>query len=858
MLGVCFVPPVGGAPVRFDVPALPAPAGLVRFARQAGLEVLFSPADVQPFRTNAVSGEHEPELALALLLLDTGLNSVRVAPGRYVVTPAPQGRVSGRVLAGPGGTGLGGVRVGLPNRTIYTRTARDGRFSLGAVPVGRHEFAVAAAGRPLVQVSGVVVEADRETVLQPVTVPPGDGTEALETLVVDGSTLQSGPGVVGPPFQLARMVLTPSRFGFGEGPALSTATLNQADLSALPQLGDDLFRAIAKLPGLASSDISAKFWVRGAPHEQVLTRLDGADLLEPYHMKDVDGALSIIDLETVARLDLFTGGFTAEYGDRLAGVLTMESETRARPGRQTTLGLSLTGARLTTRGATDSGRVSWLLSGRSGYPDIALEMQGSGGEVKPRYHDLFSKVELRVNSDHTLAFHALAAADSLTFREEGDSDLHSDYDSTYFWARWRGSWQERLRGEAVLTHSRVGWHRLGETRPTDFLQLNLRDDRELVTTGLRQDWSYLASDQILLRGGLDYAHQAMEYRYRRTRDVPVINNGNLELSRRVLNLDFDPEGTAAGLYGAVRFQPRPELTLEAGARYDRQDVTGRDSRMLSPRLNAAWGTGRTSVRVAWGLHHQAQGLHQIAIANGDNSIFGPERAEHRVLSVEHRRADGVNLRAEFYDRNTADPRPRWENLSDPYDVFPETQYDRVRLTPTRARATGIELIAERRGPHKLQWAASYAWAESTETLGGREVPRSRDQRHTIALDAHYRPNPRWQFSVAWQFHSGWPTTENVVTMTTFPGGGLGTLQTIGTPYAVRLPAYHRLDLRATRYFQLRDSTLRVFVDVFNAYDRANAYRYDYSSQIVNGQVVVTRTEEKLFPLLPSLGVMWDF
>ena len=43
----------------------------------------------------------------------------------------------------------------------------------------------------------------------------------------------------------------------------------------VPQVGDDLFRSIARLPGLAADDISAQFWVRGAPHSQLLARLDG-------------------------------------------------------------------------------------------------------------------------------------------------------------------------------------------------------------------------------------------------------------------------------------------------------------------------------------------------------------------------------------------------------------------------------------------------------------------------------------------------------------------------------------------------------------------------------------------------------
>lgn len=111
-----------------------------------------------------------------------------------------------------------------------------------------------------------------------------------------------------PPIALDDFVVTPSRFGISSQPVVAGATLTAADLTALPQLGEDLFRTLVRLPGLASDDFTSKFWVRGAPNAQVLARFDGVDLIEPFHLKDIDGALSIVDLPSIARVDLVTGG----------------------------------------------------------------------------------------------------------------------------------------------------------------------------------------------------------------------------------------------------------------------------------------------------------------------------------------------------------------------------------------------------------------------------------------------------------------------------------------------------------------------------------------------------------------------
>jgi hypothetical protein len=244
------------------------------------------------------------------------------------------------------------------------------------------------------------------------------------------------------------------------------------------------------------------------------------------------------------------------------------------------------------------------------------------------------------------------------------------------------------------------------------------------------------------------------------------------------------------------------------------------------------------------------------VAHGETRVAVPEHAEHRVIGLERRLASDVNLRVELYERLTFDPRARWENVSE-VDVFPEANWDRVLLRPTRARATGVELFAERRGSHPVRWTASYAWAEATETIAGRKVPRSRDQRHTFSGAVSYQPNARWCLSAAWQFHSGWPFTQGVYSSAPVSGGTV-LQRDLSAPYDGRLPSYHRLDLRATRFIPLRSGTLRLFVDIFNAYDRANVYRYDEHVGFDNGRMVVSRETEKLFPLLPSVGAVWEF
>jgi len=265
------------------------------------------------------------------------------------------------------------------------------------------------------------------------------------------------------------------------------------------------------------------------------------------------------------------------------------------------------------------------------------------------------------------------------------------------------------------------------------------------------------------------------------------------------------------------------------------------------------------VRAAWGRYRQEQGLHEIGVKDGEALIHPAEEAEQRVFGVETRLGARMNLRAEIYQRITSNPRPHGENPLNTGEVLGELMADRVLLRPTHAEARGVELILEGHGLKAFDWSASYALARTEQTINGVVIPRERDQLHTFHADISYRPSPRWQFTAAWQYHTGWPTTAVTYSNYTLNNGEVTIVGNAGPLYDERLPDYHRLDLRATRIFQLKHGTLRVFLDVFNAYAQDNVLSYEQNPQrLSDGSIVTRKTENTLFPLLPSVGIIWDF
>ena len=72
---------------------------------------------------------------------------------------------------------------------------------------------------------------------------------------------------------------------------------------------------------------------------------------------------------------------------------------------------------------------------------------------------------------------------------------------------------------------------------------------------------------------------------------------------------------------------------------------------------------------------------------------------------------------------------------------------------------------------------------------------------------------------------------------------------------------HRLDLRASRQWQLKKGILSLFIDIQNLYDRENVagFDVDFGTEVqADGSVLVIPLQEPWGGLLPSFGIDWDF
>ncbi len=673
---------------------------------------------------------------------------------------------------------------------------------------------------------------------------------------------------------LSAVVVSPGTFGIlDEVSEFALQTLTREQIETIPQIGEDVFRAVKRLPGVASDDISTRLTIRGGSDREVLFLLDGMELIEPYHLKDFEGVLGIVDVQAVGGIDLHTGGFPVDFGNRTTGMFNMETRNPPSDQRRTALGLSFTNASFMSHGTFGDGRGQWLFSARRGYLDIVLKLTDADDDISPQYYDILGKVKYQLGSRHLLSGHFLLARDHLRLdvgdSEVEDGSLGTRWGSGYGWLTWKAFYTPWLTSSTMVSLGQVTRRRAGGVEEPGRIEgpeaAMVSDVGNMNFAGFRHEWTVDFSDRVALRAGFDARRSLADYDYLHwTRSLVANEQGTLAEAYDTTLVSLDPTGTQIGSWVATRFRPIPQLTAELGLRYDRHSHTGDSD--ISPRVHTVLDLGGgTTFRASWGQYFQSQGLHELEVADGETTFAPSEQATQIAVGLEHRFNNGISARAEVYTRDVENPRRQYVNLWREILAFPELEGDRILLSPTESSASGIELLVSQ-DADRWDWSGSYAYAEADDRIDDRWVPRWLDQRHTVVLTLGYRPSPKWFATGAWHFHSGWPFTPQEVvfdTLTVYRDTGeqypLSWREEFGPVNSIRLPAYHRLDLRVTRRFQLRRGRLDVYLDLFNAYNQQNLRSYDFGMEQQNNRWMNVRyPDEELLPLLPSIGFRWEF
>ncbi|MCR5883450.1 TonB-dependent receptor [Rhizobacter sp. J219] len=618
----------------------------------------------------------------------------------------------------------------------------------------------------------------------------------------------------------------------------SRSVMSGDELRSVPGTAGDTMKALQALPGVAvADDSSAAPAVRGSRPDDNLYYVDFLPVGYLFHM---GGLVSTVHSDLVRQFELYSAAFGPEYGDAIGAVLdvTLRNPRTDRLGG--VLNVSLLGADALIEGPVNENQSFYFAVKRS-YIDLLLDtVEDDSGVIisVPRYWDYQGKYLWNLNADHQLSFHATGAADKLEFRVPsgstlatqepvlaGDSAVNTGYGTQA--VVWDGDFGGSVRNKAAF----------GRTvdRNTSSIGTALQATSRASTLFLREQLRFKpAPGHDSSIGGsvesmkIDYDIDAQNARCTEFDPECDYTSAPRQQARDSLRAKF---GNA---YASHRWQATDAWGLSLGVHHTRDGYLGR--RYTEPRLGVEWKSSPdTTFTAAWGRHNQFPAGEQVIPGFGNTGLWHL-RATHSVLGVAQKLDRGWSWKLEAYQKKFSD-----FVVSDPTVNY---------VNGGSGRSRGAELLVKKdpNGGGKLSgWLAlSLSKARRQNDITGREFPFDFDQPVIAHLVMQYRQSERWMYGAKWSYHTGSPYTPITGSYVDTDGR---TRPTYGELNGERLPAYHRLDLRADWKLSPRYS---FYGELINAYARKNLSGYSYNADYSERKPVTQ------LPLLLSFGVLIKF
>ncbi len=669
--------------------------------------------------------------------------------------------------------------------------------------------------------------------------------------------VERGPDLVAPergrielPTSLDRVDVWAGYYGLaGSGAGF----LDDDDVAALPHFGDDTLRLARVIPGVAASDSSARFHVRGGETDAVSMRLDGFELYRPFHLASVSEAIGIIDANLVGAIDLYTGAWPSRFGGRNGAVMDV-STREVEAGRDRRIGVGGITAFYTHGWRDDDHDRDLLASVRRGYLDFVLDYVDPDGEIDPAYRDVLLRWRQPVAEGQRLTVQMLSAGDDVVFDDaDGDRErLDGESGHHYFWARLESDWSNGLASETVIGHAALRRERAGFLSGRLDANAVVRDHRELAGWRFSHATRRQTDREQRYELGLEWRAEEADYDYRSRVEVrPIARPGLARFSRQFNQRIRGNHGAAWLDYERTWSQ---HWSMRSGLRVAHFAPGERSDTELDAHLALAWSPlPERRLRLSAARATQGQRSDELAVEDGEERFAAPEPATQIVLAWEEHISRGLDLRAEVYALRWNDPRPRWQNLFFGDGArFPEAEPDRVRVDPERARSAGLELTLSRRHSGS-RWWASYALSRAEERLGGVWQPRSWDQPHSVQLGYDREFGEGWRLSTLLAARSGWPTTPLIGEHQL----GQNLSVRLGERNSARVPHYLNLAARLSRDVRLANSMVTAYFEVFNLLNRDNPTGVSgFDIRVGERDLVIQPRFESGLPIVPSIGVIW--
>jgi hypothetical protein len=725
------------------------------------------------------------------------------------------------------------TNVYLYKTSMGAATDINGYFAITKIPAGQYELMVTYMGF--------------DTLRIPITIKPNEFITKKLYLAKSA-------------FELGEINISASRQDKKLETQTSIIKISPREIDQIPMIGGtpDLAQYLQVLPGVIfTGDQGGQLYIRGGPPVQNRVLLDGMTIYNPFHSI---GLFSVFDVDLLKSVDVYTGGFNAEYGGRLSSIMDITTRDGNKKRFAGKIDLSTFGAKLLLEGPIfkqkndDSPSASFAFSIKNSYLQQSSKIfyQYIDEDGLPyNYLDIYGKISVNAPNGSKINFYGFSFQDDVQYNILQDYNWIANGGGTNF-VVIPGKSSVLLEGNLAYSNYKVTLKEI---------------NRSPRSSSISEFCFGLHFTYFFAKNALKYGIE--------------INGGNTvfdffnSINRKI---DYKLNSTNLTFYGKYKWT-LGKFILEPGLRLEYYASLSELS--LEPRFTAKYNiSDYFRIKMAAGMYSQnliSTTYDQDVVNLFYGFIYGPDnlpsefngkpvnsklqKCDQVVLGFEWDLTKNLFLNIEGYYKYY--PQLTTLNRNKLYDDNSANKdkpdYLKKDFVIEQGDAEGVDFSLKYNTKNLNIWAVySLGFIHRTDGISHYVPPY--DRRNTLNLTATYVFGKKlgWEADARWTYGSGFPFTQtqgfyekinmnNIGTNYTTQNGDLGIMY--ASYDAGRLPYYSRLDLSLKKKFNLgRTARLEINLSVTNVLNQQNIFYFD--------RISYTRVDQ--LPIMPSLGINFSF
>lgn len=637
---------------------------------------------------------------------------------------------------------------------------------------------------------------------------------------------------------------------------MSTIYIPIDEIKNIPTIGGetDVIKVMQLMPGVKrGSEGQNNMYVRGGSGDDNLILLDEAVV---YNVSHLFGFFSVFNNDALKEVNMFKGGFPAQYGGRLSSVMDIRMKDGDMQKFHADGGIGTLSSHLTLQGPVIKDKMSFIVSGRRSYIDKLFKVLSNGNDVLPYFfYDTNCKLNYKLSDKDRLYFSLYYGDDILqssTIWLNGGFRLGNGISTI----RWNHLFNEKLFSNFSLIYTRFRYN-IDVTAPGNSFSARSR----ITDVGFKYDFSYFKNSKSAIKYGIQFTNHSFrpnvvnsageisefvksaQGKLITTQELNVYANHEYDLNSKT-KLNYGLRQSFLFTHtGRIYFNPEPRFSLSYSIT-ERQSLKFSYSRMVQYLHLVSNSTITLPTDLWYPVSKRVKPQQSDQIAAGYNYLFDKIKT---MVSVEAYYKQMYNLIEYREGANLI--------LNEDYES---------ELVSGNGNAYGFEFFVQKSSGRFSGWVGyTLSWANRQfDALNhGKTYYATYDRRHDISVVSTYDFTKRISLSLAWVYATGQRFTP-VTGMYVMPNSSLTNVDMLliyADRNSAQMPASHRLDINLILKSRLNRKRMKWVgewhIGAYNFYNRAQPFRVDIQT---NPDGSAKYVANGLFGFIPFVAYNFKF